>query len=167
MLHLLYERAFESAPRMKGACHDENGLRLFLKEGLNDYIMRLFPLFISILHTKVEQDFLKVLPPKICYEKIAKFLVAVIARGLRQGGCVGRYLKDVPYLPYFVKKLLKAKGGRLLLANSDFESLDFKLALLSSIRFSSERQSYLFERKARRWAEKSEMQKSLTFGCNP
>ena len=150
---------FDTAPYSKRKDEDENGLHPFNKEGLNDYIMRLFPLFRNILATEAEHDFFEIASPfadravqTACYEKIAKFLVAIITRGLRQGGCVDRYIKDLPYLPYYVKRLLKEKDGRFLLANSDTESLDFRLAVLSAIHFMNAEHTQLFELKARKWA---------------
>ncbi len=150
---------FETAPQSKRKDFDENGLPSYNKEGLNDYIMRLFPLFQNILATQVEYDFFETASPfsngveeTACYEKIAKFLVAIITRGLRQGGCVDRYIKDLPYLPYYVKRLLKVKDGRFLLANSDAESLDFRLAVLSAMHFVNAEHTRLFELKVQKWA---------------
>ena len=56
-------------------------------------------------------------------------------------------------MPYYVKRLLKVKKGRCLLANSDAESLDFRLAVLSAIEFMNAEHTQLFELKARKWAE--------------
>lgn len=157
IFHISY--VFDSAP-CKKKDEDENGLYSFTKEGLNDYIMRLYPLFKDILATETEHEFFELVSPfpdrksqTSCYEKIAKFLVAVITRGLRQGSCVDRYVKGLPYLPYYVKRLLKVKKGRCLLANSDAESLDFRLAVLSAIEFMNAEHTQLFELKARKWAE--------------
>ena len=157
IFHMNY--VFDTAPYSKRKDDDENGLRPFNKEGLNDYIMRLFPLFQNILATEAEHNFFEIASPFLgravqtaCYEKIAKFLVAVLTRGLRQGRCVDRYIKDLPYLPYYVKRLLKVKKGRILLANSDAESLDFRLTVLSAIHFMNAEHTQLFELKARKWA---------------
>lgn len=157
IFHMNY--VFDTAPQSKRKDDDENGLHPFNKEGLSGYIMRLFPLFRNILATKVEYGFFEIASPfsdrvvqTACYEKIAKFLVAILTRGLRQGGCVDRYLKDLPYLPYYVKRLIKVKRGRFLLANSDVESLDFRLAVLSAIHFMNAEHTQLFELKARKWA---------------
>ena len=157
IFHMNY--VFDTAPYSKRKDDDENGLRPFNKEGLSDYIMRLFPLFQNILATEAEHNFFETASPfpdrvvqTAYYEKIAKFLVAIITRGLRQGSCVDRYIKDVPYLPYYVKRLLKEKNGRFLLANSDTESLDFRLAVLSAIHFMNAEHTQLFELKARKWA---------------
>lgn len=150
---------FDTAPYSKRKGCDENDLRAFNKEGLRDYIMRLYPLFHNILATEVASDVFELALPfsdraaqTACYEKIAKFLVAVLTRGLRQGGCVDRYLKGIPYLPYYVKRLLKMKNGRCFLANSDTESLDFRLAVLSAIHFMTAKHTQLFELKIRKWA---------------
>ena len=157
ILHM--NSVFDSAPQSTRKEDDENGLRPFMKKGLSDYIMRLYPLFKSIMQEEVEHDFFELASPfpdrtlqTACYEKIAKFLVAVMTQGLRQGNCVDRYVKGIPYLPYYVKKVLKIKNGRYLLANSDTESLDFRLAYLSAMQFMNAEHTQLFERKARKWA---------------
>ena len=86
-----------------------------------------------------------------CYDSISKFLIAIKARGLRQGECVNRYVKDLPYIPYFVQRLLRVEKNRYLLANSDTDSLDYKLAILSAIHFMSWENTKLFELKAQKW----------------
>ena len=150
---------FVYAPQRMREDEDENGLPPFKKEGLGNYIMQLFPLFQAILATKVEHSFFESVPlfsdraaVAAYYEKISKFLVAVFTRGLRQGRCVDRYLKDVPYLPYYVKRIVKLRKGHILLANSDTESLEFQLAVLSAMHFMSAEHTLLFERKAQKWA---------------
>ena len=157
IFHMNY--LFDSAPYSKRKDDDENGLRPFAKEGLNAYIMRLYPMFKSILKTKTEHDFFSLVSPfpnrseqTSCYEKIAKLLTAIITRGLRQGACIDRYVKDIKYFPYYVKKIVKEINGRYLLANSDPESLDFRLAVLSAIQFMNAEHTQLFECKAKKWA---------------
>lgn len=157
IFHMNY--LFDSAPYSKRKDDDENGLRPFAKEGLNAYIMRLYPMFKSILKTKAEHDFFTLVSPfpnrseqTSCYEKIAKLLTAIITRGLRQGACIDRYVKDIGYLPYFVEKIIKVINGRYLLANSDPETLDFRLAVLSAIQFMNAEHTQLFECKAKKWA---------------
>ena len=148
---------FGSAPQNMGRDNDENGLSPFVKDGLNSYIMRLLPLFQDILKTEAEHNFFDPalhFPDRVCeavgYERIANFIVAILTRGLRQGRCVDRYINELFYLPYFVKKLLKMKKGRCFLANSDGESLDFQFAVLSSIRFMNTEHTELFDRKAQK-----------------
>ena len=126
--------------------------------GLSKFIISLYPLFKQIIKTEVEADpfdFALVFNERnaetVCYEKISKFLVAIKARGLRQGDCVNRYVKDLPYIPYFVQRLLRVEKNRYLLANSDTDSLDYKLAILSAIHFMNWEHTKLFELKAQKW----------------
>ncbi len=149
---------FETAPK-KGCDYDDNGLYYF-KFGLKEYIRELYPLYIEILETDVEPDLFDISDVSsdrtfeaACYGKIAKFVAAIKTKGLRQGSCVDRYVKDLPRLPYFVKKLLKVQKNRCLLANSDTESVGYKLAVLSSIKFMNPAHTRLFELKAKKWAE--------------
>lgn len=150
---------FKSAPK-KGSDYDDDGLHCYLN-GLNEYIMQLYLLFKEILHTEVTPDFFesgRLFPDRptetACYEKIAKFVVSIKTRLLRQGGCVDRYVKNLPYLPVYVKRLLKIHKSRYLLANSDTSSLDYKLAVLSAMQFMNPEHTKLFELKAIEW-EKS------------
>ena len=126
--------------------------------GLSKFIMSLYPLFKQIIKTEVEDESLDLAPvfkdrkgETVCYDKISKFLISIKARGLRQGECVNRYVKDLPYIPYFVKRLLRIEKDRYLLANSDTDSLDYKLAILSAIHFMNWEHTKLFELKAQKW----------------
>ena len=125
--------------------------------GLSKFIMILYPLFKQIIKTEVEVEPLALAPvfkdrkdETACYDRISKFLIAIKARGLRQGGCVDRYIKDLPYIPYFVQRLLQTNKNRYLLANSDTDSLDYKLAILSAIHFMKWEHTKLFELKAQK-----------------
>ena len=126
--------------------------------GLSKFIMSLYPLFKQIIKTEVEDESLDLAPvfkdrkgETVCYDKISKFLISIKARGLRQGECVNRYVKDLPYLPYFVQQLLRVDKNRYLLANGDTDSLDYKLAILSAIHFMNWENTKLFELKVQKW----------------
>ena len=122
------------------------------------FIMNLYPLFKQIVKTEVEVEPLELTPvfknrkdETACYDGIAKFLISIKTRSLRQGSCVDRYVKELPYIPYYVQQLLKTNKNRYLLANSDTESLDYKLAILSAIHFMKWEHTKLFELKAQKW----------------
>ena len=126
--------------------------------GLSKFIMSLYPLFKQIIKTEVEVEpsdpapiFKNKKEKTVCYDSISKFLIAIKARGLRQGECVNRYVKDLPYIPYFMQRLLRVEKNRYLLANSDTDSLDYKLAILSAIHFMNWEHTKLFEQKAQKW----------------
>ena len=124
--------------------------------GLSKFIMSLYPLFKQIIKTEVDSidivtAFTNRKDETDCYDNISKFLIAIKARGLRQGECVNRYVKDLPYIPYFVQRLLRVEKKRYLLANSDTDSLDYKLAILSAIHFMNFEHTKLFELKAQKW----------------
>ena len=126
--------------------------------GFSKFIMSLYPLFKQIIKTEVEVEQLDFTPvfkyrkeETVCYDRISKFLIAIKARGLRQGECVNRYVKDLPYIPYFVQRFLRVEKNRYLLANSDTDSLDYKLAILSAIHFMNWENTKLFEFKAQKW----------------
>ena len=124
--------------------------------GFSKFIMSLYPLFKQIIKTEVDSidivtAFTNRKDEAACYDRISKFLIAIKARGLRQGECVNRYVKDLPYIPYYVQRLLRVEKNRYLLANSDTNSLDYKLAILSAIHFMNFEHTKLFELKAQKW----------------
>lgn len=151
---------FMSAPKHKGDFGDD-GLTPF-KFGLNEYILSLYPLFKEIVKTEAAIGHFDVMPifeerhdEALCYEKISKFLVAIKTKRLRQGACVERYVKDIPYMPIFVQRLLMQKKNRRYLANGDTESTGYKLAVLSAIHFMKFEHTKLFELKALAWENKN------------
>ena len=125
---------------------------------LSEYIMGLYPLFKQIIKTEVEEES-RVFEPvfndrhdeAVCYGNIAKFLISINTRHLRQGRCVDRYVKGLPYIPYYVQRLLRINKNRYLLANSDTDSLEYKLAILSAIHFMKWEHTKLFELKVQKW----------------
>ena len=124
--------------------------------GLSKFIMSLYLLFKQIIKIEVDSiDIVSVFKNRkdetICYDRISKFLIAIKARGLRQGECVSRYVTDLPYIPYFVQRLLRTDKNRYLLVNSDTDSLGYKLAILSAIHFMNWEHTKLFKLKAQKW----------------
>lgn len=147
---------FMKAPKHEGNLR--NGRFLKYNRGFGEFILSLYPLFKQILQTEVDIDFLDLSSvfkvrhnEMVNYENISKFLVAIKAKGLRQGSCIDRYVKNISYFPYYVKRLLKKNKNRYLLANSDTESLDYKLAILSAIHFMKFEHTKLFELKTQKW----------------
>ena len=64
-------------------------------------------------------------------QRYASFVAAIKLKQLRQGSRIDRYIKDLPALSPYIARLIKYYKGHYLLANSDIESLDYKLALLA------------------------------------
>lgn len=123
---------FARAPKAAGTSEDYAILPF--KYGLQDYLYRLYPLFRRIVITGT-------LPDLFCpsigidadnyYAKVRKFVAAIRLKQLRQGSRIDRYIKDLPALSPYIAQLIKPYKGHYLLANSDIESLDYKLALLA------------------------------------
>lgn len=150
---------FMSAP--KHSSDSDVGEVDHFKYGLSDYIMSLYPLFVEIIETEVEYepcDLFPIFPSRAaetdCYEKIGKFLVAVKIKALQTNRCVDRYLKDLPYIPHFLKKIIKVHKNRYLLVNNDTTSLDYKLAILNAMQFMNPNHTKIFEMKAIKWENK-------------
>ena len=108
------------------------------KYGLQDYLYRLYPLFRQVVNTGALPDLF--CPPSGIdsgdyYAKIRKFVAAIRVKQLRQGSRIDRYIKDLPALSPYIAQLIKPYKGHYLLANSDIESIDYKLALLACFTF--------------------------------
>ena len=127
---------FAHAPKAAGTNKDYAILPF--RYGLQDYLYKLYPLFRRILITGALPDLF--CPPSGIdsgdyYAKIRKFVAAIRVKQLRQGSRIDRYIKDLPALSLYIARLIKHYKGHCLLANSDIESLDYKLALLSCFTF--------------------------------
>lgn len=123
---------FARAPKATGTNNDY-GILPF-KYGLQDYLYKLYPLFRHIVITKALPDLF--CPPNGVetgdyYAKTRRFIAAIKLKQLRQGSCIDRYIKNLPTLTAYIARLIKPYKGRCLLANSDIEGLDYKLALFS------------------------------------
>ena len=154
------EYIFCDYPTAKGYENDDNDLEHY-KNGLYEYLKDLYSLFVKIMKTAIEPDLFATVPdildkPNLIkyYSKATKFVTAIKIKHLRQGSRIDRYVKELPFLSPFVNRLVKKHKGHFLLANSDTNSLDYKFALLSCIRFYNEENAKLFELKTLRYEEK-------------
>lgn len=130
------DEIFARAPKAAGTSKDYAILPF--RYGLQDYLYRLYPLFRRIVITGALPDLF--CPPSGIdsgdyYAKIRKFVAAIKLKQLRQGSRIDRYIKELPALSPYVARLIKPYKGHCLLANSDIESIDYKLALLSCFTF--------------------------------
>lgn len=153
------EYMFEGSPISKDIDEEENDI-IHYKNGLYEYLKNLYPFFNEIIKTDIEPDLFAATPNmlqepalSIYYAKIMKFVKAVKLKHLKQGSCVNRYVKDMPLLSPFINRLIRKHKGHFVLANSDTDSLDYKLALFSCFRFYSEENAKLFELKMLQWEE--------------
>lgn len=89
----------------------------------------------------------------------AKFVAAIKLRKLRQGRRIDRYIKEMTFRSEYLSRLIREHKGHYILANSDTESLDYKLALISSFSFCTGKEKDLFNAKIRAW-EKQNREKS-------
>ncbi len=150
---------FEGAPISKDYEDKGNDIEHY-KNGLYEYLKSIYPIFEEVIKTDVTPDLFATIPNILnkselndYYSKTAKFVKSIKLKHLRQGGRIDRYVKDLPLLSPFVKRLIKKRKGHFILANSNTDSLDYKLALLSCFRFYSEENAKLFELKILQWEE--------------
>ncbi len=125
-------KIFARAPKAAGTSKDYAILPF--KYGLQDYLYRLYLFFRKIVITGALPDLF--CPPSSIvsddyYINVRKFVAAIRLKQLRQGSRIDRYIKDLPALSPYIARLIKPYKGHYLLANSNIESLDYKLALLS------------------------------------
>ncbi len=145
---------------------DEDDELEHYKNGLYEYLKDLYGMFRGIVKTQVDCDCCFPTPDisdkeerRAYDEKIFVFVKAIKERNLKVGGCVNRYFKGLTYVSPFVKKLVEKKGGRYFLKINDVNALEYKLALLSCLRFIHAENTKLFEMKMQRWAELYRMEK--------
>lgn len=150
---------FEGAPISKEFDEDAHDIYHY-KNGLYEYLKDLYSLFEVIIKTDIEPDLFAAVPNLMnkdelnnYYSKTVKFVKAIKLKHLRQGRRVDRYVNELPLLSPFIKRLVKKHKGHFLLANSDTNSIDYKLALLSCFRFYNEENAKLFELKMLKWEE--------------
>ena len=81
---------------------------------------------------------------------------------LRKGTHVDRYIKRISYHSEYLNRLIRIHKGHYILINSDTDSLDYKLALISALCFCTGRNKGLFELKIKAW-EKEKSEQTLQF----
>ncbi len=149
---------FDKAPK-DSYDFDDDGLLPF-KCGLKEYLLELFPLFVQIASYPVEHDAFDVMRSdsekaqedvRACRELITNIKI----KGIKQGKCVNKYVKNLSHIPHFASKLLTENKGKYVLSNADIQSRDYKLALLSLLPFRNPENAALFELKAKAWLEKN------------
>lgn len=155
-------RIFENAPKRKGA--DEETSITSFKYGLKEYLEELYPIFVEILSMNVRPTFFELLAELTEKSKrvyniamMTKFISAIKIKKLRQGSRVDRYISKIIYRSVYLERLIKPYKGHYLLANSNTESLDYKLALLSCFMFCTSENEKLFELKIKRWEERKSL----------
>ncbi len=153
------ECIFNDIPTDKSYGDDDEDI-FHYKYGLYDYIKSIYPLYKEIINTQVKPDLYEAVPDildeekqRTYYFKATRFVKAIKLKRLKQGGCVDRYVKDLKFMSPFIRRLLVKRKGRFILKNSNTDSLNYKLALLSCFRYMNEYNAKLFELKALRWEE--------------
>lgn len=137
---------------------DDDGM-MNLRDDIRKYIENLFPLFNEVLNTYVDYDAFDCISAYTFSEifnsnsKVAKLLVDIKLKALKNGENVSRYLKGAKVMPYFVLRLIKQDKSKYILQNNDTESVDYKLALFSVMDFYNTENTKILELKIKRWLE--------------
>ena len=146
---------FETAPKYKD--EPNNDLPRY-KYGLQEYLQRLYDLYKDIIETEIHPEFYELIYPLQNRHELIKnfafakrFVAAIKLKKLKQGSRIDRYATYIIYRSEFLNRLVKSNKSHYLLANSDTNSLDYKLALLSCFTFYSSENASLFELKIKEW----------------
>lgn len=138
---------------------EEDGIAHY-KYGWYEYLNNLYPLFVEIIKTEVQPDLFAAIPELLdfkqqlnYYDTVSRFVLAIKTKGLRQGGRIDRYVKNMNFISPLIKRLIITRKGHYYLKNSNINSLDYKLALFSCFRFMNEDNAKLFELKILKWEE--------------
>ncbi len=122
------------------------------KNGLHEYLLRLYSLFNRIINTQLPDGFCTHNDENTDCERASKFIKAIYFCKLQQGRRISRYMQGWQ-LTAFIKRLVKYYNGYYYLLNNDRESFDFKLALLSVVDFDGDGQEIHFSDKLAYWDE--------------
>ena len=125
---------------------------------LRKYFFTAFSIFKEVANTNVVFQFGDDIPEignaverKKTLAKITKFLVAIKLNKFRAGKSVTKYLKDVKFIPFVVNNIIKKtrRGGYAL--KKDADSVEYKIAMLSTFTFLNERNRLIFSLKLQSW----------------
>lgn len=139
---------FKDAPL---ACKRFYGVLPF-RNDLQEYLIGLYLWFYKIYKTELPENAAKDSGEEFDFEKAAKFVKAIYFRKVRQGSKINRYVVGVS-LPPYVKRLVRSKNNNYYLLNSDRDSLEYKLALLSVIDFDGEGEKMQIRQKLPYWEQ--------------
>lgn len=130
-----------------------------------NYIKNLYPLFEQIVEQKVEYDIYNLITDvtnseqKELNKNISKLLVNIICLGKRRGSRVDSYMKKISKITPCLSKIIKLKKGHYYIENNDTDSIDFKLALLSTFNFMMIENFVFFNQKIQNWSAHQKIKK--------
>lgn len=149
------ECIFINAP--KDIYKERTGEEIPLLPRFREYLFGLLPLFTEVLSVEVANNVFDVIPiaddamRSAKYQKLQKFVTAVLLKPLRSGGQINRYVKDITFAPHYVSRLIEKKGKNFYLKHVDIESYEYIFALFSLMQFTSGEHYRLLELKMREW----------------
>lgn len=126
-------------------------------EYIANFILNLYPTFKQIAQQKIEYEFYDVIPLLSKDEELkqntalTKLLINIAFRGKRVGAKIDRYVKQLVYVPKYLKTIIKNKKGHYYIINNDIESMDYKIAFLSAFDFKSRENYQIWYMKLDKW----------------
>ena len=144
----------------KASCSHLMAILPAYKRKLSEYLKELFPLFCGVMQTEIpdpiQLDFFREPVDLRSLSDLRDFLSVILLKGLRQGKRVDRYLKSLLPLTGYLRRLIRERNGHFYLENSDIQSLDYRLTLLSCFSFLSPENNHIFALKLHLWETKQE-----------
>ena len=144
----------------KASCSHLMAILPAYKRKLSEYLKELFPLFCDVMQTEIpdpiQLDFFREPVDLRSLSDLRDFLSVILLKGLRQGKRVDRYLKSLLPLTGYLRRLIRERNGHFYLENSDIQSLDYRLTLLSCFSFLSPENNHIFALKLHLWETKQE-----------
>lgn len=132
----------------------------YYKDLLHEYSKNTFEIFYDIVNTepkcfqsfKFDEQMFKSSRQTEIY--VNKFLTSIVLNKLQLGKRVDKYVKKITDLSKYLTKLVHKENEHYVLVNNDPHSIDFILALFSSLYFCTTQNKILFKTKIEAWEKK-------------
>lgn len=129
--------------------------RKYVKAKVNKFLEELYMLFYQIICVDIKnsngfaQEHL--LNNELSRVKVTKLLSQILIGNLKLGDYADDYLGDMNDIPIYIDKLIKTHDGHYILNNCNVDDIDFKLAVISSFKFSTSHNNELYIKKIMEW----------------
>lgn len=126
-------------------------------EYISNFILNLYPIFKQIAQQKIAYEFYDLIPllnkdeELKQNEALTKLLIIIAFCGKKVGARIDKYVKKLIYVPKYLYPIIGNKKGHYYIINNDKESIDYKIALLSTFNFQSKENNQLWHMKLDKW----------------
>lgn len=119
----------------------------------------LLPLFLNIMKVRVDCKYVyqpkkyDKWPSDLIYFRTAKFLLGIYLNKIQPLDCVDKYFSDISELPDYLRRMLMKWNQNYHLKGITADSMLYKLAILYTLDFESEKHQFIFHKKIEKWEE--------------